>query len=328
MPEYICTMGPSIYNFNKLLELYNLGLRTIRFNMSHIDYDMDKVLGMIEEIKKLTGEKIETILDTCGSEARIQIAESKEVSIGDIMILGVDFTIDVPYESILNVNDILQVDDGKIQFRIIGTNPFILQALTSGKLKNGAGVYSPKLSANLPFLSVRDNEDINLAFSKNLDWIACSFVKTKDNIEEIRRIKQSYPKCHTKIMAKIETREAIQNLDEIISVSDGIMIARGDLAVAFPIHEIAFLQDFIANKVIAASIPLVIGTGFLRSMKKNSIPERAEVADLYYAFKLSTKIMFSGETAIADDPIHVLETANDIFQTINSSKIYELTKND
>lgn len=328
MPEYICTMGPSIYDFEKILELYHLGLCTIRFNMSHIDYDMDEVLRMIDEIKKITGEKIETMLDTCGSEARVQIEESKEVTIGDRMILGREFIIDVPCESILSIDDILQIDDGKIQFKVIETEPFTLVALTNGRLKNGAGVYSQKISATLPFFSSKDIKDIELAFSKDLDWIACSFVKTKDNIQEIRRIKQRYPECHTKIMAKIETREAIQNLDEIISVSDGIMIARGDLAVAFPIETIASLQDYIANKVIAASIPLVIGTGFLRSMKKNSIPERAEVTDLYQAFKLSTKIMFSGETAIADDPIHVLETANDIFQTINSFKIYELTKND
>lgn len=326
MPEYICTMGPSIYNFNKLLELYNLGLRAIRFNMSHIDYDMDEVLRMIDEIKKISGEQIETMLDTCSSEARIQIAESKEVFIGDIMVLGIDFTIDVPYQSVLSINDILQIDDGKIQFQIIGVEPFVLKSLTHGKLKNGAGVYSPKLSINLPFLSEKGKEDINLAFSKNLDWIACSFVKTKEDVDEIRRMKQKYPECRTKIMAKIETVEAVQNLEEIISVSDGIMIARGDLAVAFPIHEIAALQDYIANKAKAALIPLVIGTGFLRSMKKNSIPERSEVTDLYHAFKLSHKIMFSGETAIADNPAHILTTANDIFKTVDSFKIYELIK--
>lgn len=312
-PEYVCTMGPSIYGTEKLLELYHLGLRTIRFNMSHIDYDMNEVLAMIHKVEEITGEKIKTMLDTCGTEARVRIHSTKDVHIGDEMVLGKDFAIDVPCESFLDIGDIIQIDDGKIELKVTCLKPLMFIALTNGKLKNGSGVYSQKISSMLPFMSSKDKDAFDLAFSKDLDWVACSFVKSAKDIFEIRNIQKKYPSCHTKIMAKIETREAIENLDEIIAASDGIMIARGDLAVAFPIHLIAALQDYIAQSVLEASIPLVIGTGFLRSMKKSMIPERSEVVDLYHAFHITNQIMFSGETAIADDPAHILTTANEIF---------------
>lgn len=316
-PEYVCTMGPSIFGTEKLLELYHLGLRTIRFNMSHIDYDMNEVLAMIHKVEEITGEKIETMLDTCGTEARVRIHSTKDVHIGDEMVLGKDFAIDVPCESFLDIGDIIQIDDGKIELKVTCLKPLMFIALTNGKLKNGSGVYSQKISSMLPFMSSKDKDAFNLAFSKDLDWVACSFVKSAKDIFEIRNIQKKYPNCHTKIMAKIETREAIENLDEIIGASDGVMIARGDLAVAFPIHLIAALQDYVAQSVIEASIPLVIGTGFLRSMKKSAIPERAEVVDLYHAFHITNQIMFSGETAIADNPAHILITANEIFESMN-----------
>lgn len=325
-PEYIGTMGPSIYHYEKILELYQLGLRTIRFNMSHIDYDIFEVLSMIHRLEETTGKKIGTMLDTCGSEVRISITTPRNIVIDEKLILGQDFTINVASDSILTIGDVLQIDDGKIQLRVTGISPLTFISLTNGKLKNGAGVYSEKLSKSLPFISEKDQKNFDLAFSNNLDWVACSFVKSANNIREVLKIKSRYPNCHTKIMAKIETREAVQNLDEIIAISDGIMIARGDLGVAFPVSMIAMLQNYIAGKVIASGKPLTIGTGFLRSMKKSPIPEKAEVTDLYNAFTLSNSIMFSGETAVADNPAHILGTANDIFNTfkasMNKEKIY------
>ena len=125
-------------------------------------------------------------------------------------------------------------------------------------------------------------------------------------------------------MANIETKEAVLNLDKIIQISDGIMIARGDLGVSFPLHLIATLEEYIAQKAISKETVLTIGTGFLRSMKQRSFPERAEVTDLYQAFHFTNKIMFSGETAIADDPSSILRTANLIYDSLASESIHEL----
>lgn len=325
-PEYIGTMGPSIHHYEKILELYQLGLRIIRFNMSHIDYNIFSILSILHNIEKNTGNKIETLLDTCGAEIRIYLTTSRNVNIGEKLILGQDFTMNVSPTSILTFGDILQIDDGKIQLQVIDVSPLTFISLNSGKLKNGAGVYCEKLSQGLPFIPEKDKEHYALAFANDLDWVACSFVKSASNIKEVLEIKSRYPNCHTKIMSKIETREAVQNLDEIIAISDGIMIARGDLGVAFPVSMIATLQNYIAGKVIDSGKPLTIGTGFLRSMKKSPIPEKAEVTDLYYAFTLSNSIMFSGETAVADDPAHILRTANTIFNTLktpfNKEKVY------
>lgn len=318
MPEYICTMGPSIYNLDSIIELYNLGLRTIRFNMSHIDYDIMKVLEMIKQAEKIVGGKISTLLDTCGSEIRIKLSSSKEVSVGEVLTLGKDFSISVPYKGYIFPGDIIQIDDGKIQLRVIEANQdtVTMVALTSGKLKNGAGMYLEKLSSTIPFMSKQDFEHFHFACANNLDWIACSFVKTEEDIKEVLEIKKQYPECQTKIMAKIETKEAVQNLNGIIDISDGIMIARGDLAVSFPIEFIATLENYIAQKVLEKDAYLTIGTGFLRSMKQRSFPERAEVVDLYHAFSFTNKIMFSGETAIADDPSNILRTANSIYNSL------------
>ncbi len=327
MPEYICTMGPSILNSQKIVELYNLGLRTIRFNMSHIDYDINEVLQMIKRAEKIVGHKIYTMLDTCGTEIRINTNTPRQISIGDTITLEKDFSLNVPYRDILEFGDILKIDDGKVIVKVISKNPTLLVSLTNGKIKNGAGVFSEKLSKPLPFISEKDYQSFQLAFRNNMDWVACSFVKSKEDIKAVQQLRSQYPNCNTKIMAKIETREAIEHLDEIISLSDGIMIARGDLGVAFPVYMITSLQNYIAGKVISAGIPLTIGTGFLRSMKKNPLPEKAEVSDLYYAFTLTNSIMFSGETAVADDPISILKTANSIFKTLEidscKEKIYE-----
>ncbi len=327
MPEYICTMGPSILNTEKIVELYQLGLRTIRFNMSHIDYDIAEVLQMIRDAERIVGNKISTMLDTCGSEIRVQMDRPRTLLIGDTLTLGEELTLNVPYHNILELGDVLKIDDGKIIVKVISKNPFLLSSLTNGKIKNGSGVFSEKLSRTLTFIPEKDTKSFHLAFHNDMDWVACSFVKSAEDIKNVKALRSQYPNCKTKIMAKIETREAMEDLDNIIAISDGIMIARGDLGVAFPIYMITTLQNYIAGKVIAAGIPLTIGTGFLRSMKRNPIPEKAEVSDLYYAFTLTNSIMFSGETAVADEPANILKTANSIFKTLEDSKqkdkIYE-----
>lgn len=323
MPEYICTMGPSIFNYKKIVELYHLGLRTIRFNMSHIDYDINEILKIIKLVEKQVGGKIETLLDTCGSEIRIKTSNSRQITKGDILVLGSDFFINVPYDGLIYPNDVIQIDDGKIKLKVLGCNGELITttALTSGKLKNEASLYLEKLSSTVPFLSEKDLENFRFAFSNNLDWVACSFVRTSSDIEKVLEIKREFPNCQTKIMAKIETKEAVQNIDSILAVSDGIMIARGDLSVAFPIHLIATLEEYIAQKAILKGTLLTIGTGFLRSMKQRSFPEKAEVTDLYQAFTFTNKIMFSGETAIADDPNTILETANLIYDSLQQDCI-------
>lgn len=326
MPEYICTMGPSISSLEKIIELYHLGLKTIRFNMSHIDYNINEILKIIQQAEKEVNGKIFTLLDTRGSEIRIKVPFTRQIHKGEILTLGIDFFINIPYNGLILSDDIIQIDDGKIKFKVLASNGDLISviALTDGKLKNEAGMYLERLASTLPFLSKEDVKHFHFAFSNNLDWVACSFVRTEDDIQSVLEIKRMYPNCQTKIMAKIETKEAVLNLDKIIQISDGIMIARGDLGVSFPLHLIATLEEYIAQKAISKETVLTIGTGFLRSMKQRSFPERAEVTDLYQAFHFTNKIMFSGETAIADDPSSILRTANLIYDSLTNESIHEL----
>lgn len=320
MPEYICTMGPSINNLEKLLELYDLGLRTVRFNMSHIDYDILEVMQMLKDVEEIKGGKIQTLIDTCGPEIRINISNTKEVHVNEIIILGEDFDLSVSYNNILEVGDILRIDDGKLSLKVVKKQENLLYCLAqnTGILKNRAGVNSNKLLNHLSFMSDRDLDDIRFAFDNNFDWIALSFVSSKDDLLEVLEIKNEYPNCKTKIMAKIETIDAVKNIDKIILLCDSVMIARGDLGVAFPIHKIAALQNYISQKVLLANKKVVVGTGFLRSMKTKTIPERSEIMDLYYTFLNNTNtIMFSGETAIAENPANILKMANFIYETTN-----------
>ena len=308
MPEYICTMGPSISSLEKIIELYHLGLRTIRFNMSHIDYDINEILKMIQQAEKEVNGKIFTLLDTRGSEIRIKVPFTRQIHKGDILTLGIDFFINIPYSGLILSDDIIQIDDGKIKLKVLASSGELItvMALTNGKLKNEAGMYLERLSSALPFLSEEDIKHFHFAFSNNLDWVACSFVRTEEDIQRVLEIKRIYPNCQT------------------IQISDGIMIARGDLGVSFPLHLIATLEEYIAQKAISKETVLTIGTGFLRSMKQRSFPERAEVTDLYQAFHFTNKIMFSGETAIADDPSSILRTANLIYDSLASESIHEL----
>lgn len=264
MPEYICTMDPSISSLEKIIELYHLVLKTIRFNMSHIDYDINEILKIIQQAEKEVNGKIFTLLDTRGSEIRIKIPFTRQIHKGEILTLGIDFFINIPYNGLILSDDIIQIDDGKIKFKVLTSSGDLISvmALTDGKLKNEAGMYLERLASTLPFLSKEDVKHFHFAFSNNLDWVACSFVRTESDIQSVLEIKRMYPNCQTKIMAKIETKEAVLNLDKIIQISDGIMIARGDLGVSFPLHLIATLEEYIAQKQSLKKLFLLLVPAF------------------------------------------------------------------
>lgn len=318
--EYICTMGPSIKEEDIIIKMYEKGMSTIRINMSHIDYSIEQLIHTIKKLR-LMGYDIKSLIDTKGPEIRVK-SNNKQVNINDQIILGKDIDLSCDYQC-LETNDIIEINDGQIRLKVIeqqGTN-FLCISLDSGLIKNEAGVYIEKLKRNLKFLSAEDEIDIRRAFSLNSDWLACSFVRTKEDILEVLKIKSEFPNSTTKIMAKIETKDAIINLDEIITISDGIMIARGDLSTAFPITMIGMLQNYIIQKVLDSKKYLVVGTGFLKSMKKSMRPTQAEVNDLYNTFLSgATAIMFSGETAISNSPLRVLDVANEIYESQKISK--------
>ncbi len=319
--EYICTMGPKIDDDEILTLLYDRGMRIIRFNMSHIDYDLEKMIERINRLKA-KGYNILTMMDTKGPEVRVLVSNNKEVKAGEILTLNKDlkFSCDV---SGLQRNDIIKIDDAQIILEVQNNRKF--KVLNDGLLKNDAGVYCKRINESLDFLNNKDFEDIKKAFTLKVDWIALSFVRNAADVIKIKDLRDEF-KAKTKIMSKVETISALENFEEILDVSDGIMIARGDLGVVMP-FELGEISKIIIDRVLKTDKKLVVGTGFLKSMKKNIYPTRAEVNDLYDVFSRGAKsIMFSGESAIAMDPLRVLDVANKIFDSMNNESIARLLK--
>lgn len=318
---YTCTLGPSIFDKNMLIKLYENGMRILRINLSHLDYNFCDFVSILQDIEVELGYHIALMIDTRGREVRIISDQNIVVDDGDLIVLGKDFYLGCDYQ-ILEENDILKIDDGKVVLQIKEKcdEKYVCKVIMGGVIKKAAGVICPKLTYNLPFLQSRDIQDILLAFKNHVEYIACSFVNNKEDILQILNLKEQYGKYPCKIFAKIETEEACKNFIDIASLCDGIMVARGDLATNLPIFYISYLTERIVTKTLELNKELIVATGFLKSMNKKAIPERSEVSDLYYMFTMGVRnIMFGGESAIGVNPIRVLEASNMIFDSFNGN---------
>ena len=309
---YVCTTGSSLNNIEKINKLFELGMTTIRFNMSY------REKCMINELTpQIINSKydIKTMVDLCGPEIRIDIPEPINVVKDSIYVIGKDIKIKEGNIDILSVGDIIVFGDGEISFKIIEKDEYLTcMSLNNGILKRNKKITNENLCKTIPFLSESDINDIKHAIELNIDYLCVSFVNT---VEDIKRVKE-ITNDNIKIIAKIETVEGVTNLKDILPLVDGIMIGRGDLGVRYPLYELGKVQKEICKIVKESNKKLIVGTGFLSSMKDNEIPTRAEVNDLYNTIlDGADEIMFSGETASSNSPEDVLKTANKIAETID-----------
>ena len=317
MVKYICTTGKSFNNKDMIEKLYKLGMSTVRFNMSYREKCMiDELIPIINILNKESNYNIKTMVDLRGPEIRIDIEEPLEIIKGNTYTIGKDIKIKDGDISILDIDDVIVFGDGEISFKIIEKldNKLKCISLNNGILKRNKKITNAKLCNSIPFLSDKDIDDINTAIKYNVDYLCVSFINTED---DIIKIKNHIKDTNIKLIAKIETIDGVNNLEDIIKQVDGVMIGRGDLAVRYPIYDLPFYQKKICNIVKKCNKKLIIGTGFLSSMKSEEIPTRAEVSDLYNAvLDGADEIMFSGETAASPSPVNVLETANRIIKNI------------
>lgn len=308
---YVCTTGPSLNTIDKINRLYELGLTTVRFNMSYRDKCMiDELVPQISKSKY----DIKTMVDLCGPEIRINISEPMKVEKGREYIIGKDICVELTNYNGLEVGDTIIFGDGEISFKIIEKDNFLkCVSLNSGVLKRNKKITNEVLCKTIPFLSNSDILDIEKAINLNIDYLCVSFVNSLNDIKMIKEI----TKDRIKIIAKIETVEGVKNLESILSEVDGVMIGRGDLGVRFPLYELGKVQKEICRVVKRAHKKLIVGTGFLSCMKENEIPTRAEVNDLYNTIlDGADEIMFSGETASSNSPESVLEFANMVANSV------------
>ncbi len=319
MNRFMCTIGPSTCNIDTIKSLYEHGMSGIRFNMSHIDFSIEEIFDDIKILKEQYGYNILTYMDLRGPEIRVITENNIDVRKDQEVIIGKDFQISCNNFSKLMVGDYLYISDGQVvlQAKEITDSKIICKNIVGGEIKNNRNFYSERINKQLPFLSEKDLYDIDLAIKLKFDYLIPSFIRSREDIDLINKI-ISEAGSPLKVVAKIETKEAVENIDEIISACNVIMIGRGDLGVAFPLFEIPVLQKYIARKVKKANKKLIIATGFLESMKKHRIPERAEVCDLYNSFlDGADEIMFSGEVATSVDPVMVLITATKVLDTLD-----------
>ena len=314
--KIICTLGPSTDQEGVLRELVANGMNVARFNFSHGSHE--EHLGRFEKLKAIReelGKPVAALLDTKGPEIRL-----KDFKNGTEMLeAGQTFTLttrdvegtkeicsitykDLPQD--VAPGGTIMLDDGliKLQIQTVNDTDIVCTVLNNGKIKNKKGVNVPGVHLSMPYMSQRDKDDIIFGIEQGFDFIAASFVRTAQDVYEIRNLLNEYD-SNIRIIAKIENMEGVQNIDEIIRVSDGIMVARGDLGVEIPFEEVPLVQKLLIKKCIEKGKPVITATQMLNSMIENPRPTRAEVNDVANAiFDYTDAVMLSAESASGEYP--------------------------
>ena len=321
--KIICTLGPATEDENVLRRLMLGGMNAARFNFSHLDHeDALKKLETVTRLREELGLPIATILDTKGPEIRTGTFPGGPIELhaGDTFTLttrdvpGDNQIASVSYAGLpgdLRVGARVLIDDGLVEMKVdrLSDTDIVCTVVNGGRVSNRKGINVPGTKLSMPFISQRDRSDIIFGIEHGFDFIAASFTRCAADILEIRRILKEY-KCHTvNIIAKIENMEGVNNIDEILRVADGIMVARGDMGVEIPFEDVPVLQKQLIKKSYLAGKQVVTATQMLDSMIKNPRPTRAEATDVANAIYDGTScIMLSGETAAGQYPVEALET--------------------
>ena len=321
--KIVCTMGPNLFEKHLIAPLMKAGMNVARFNFSHGTYEThqhyyDEVCRIRDEL----GLPVATMLDTKGPEIRVRSFKNGRVTLqnGQLFTLTTDEVegdeerVSITYKELpqdIAVGSSILIDDGLIGMQVerIDGADIVCRVLNGGVVSNNKGVNIPNAHLSMPFISEKDHQDILFAIKNGYDFIAASFTRCADDIMQIRHILQEN-NCHTiNITAKIENMEGVENIDEILRVVDGVMVARGDLGVEVPLEDVPSLQKKLIQRGIAAGKPVITATQMLDSMIKNPRPTRAEATDVANAIYDGTSaIMLSGESAVGAYPVEAVET--------------------
>ncbi len=336
--KIVCTMGPAVSDINVLAELVKSGMNVARLNFSHGGYEEHK--QRIEDIRKVRDElcaPIAILLDTKGPEIRIKEFENGSVNLaqGNKFVLtcndvqGNESIVSVTYENLYNdigIGDRILLDDGLIELKVenIVEKDIICEVINGGMLSNKKSINIPGASIKLPYLSEKDVKDIIFGIENDVDIIAASFVRTAYDVLEVRKVLEENGGDDIHIIAKIENSEGVNNIDAIINVSDGIMVARGDMGVEIPFEDLPSIQKLLIEKCYKAGKKVITATQMLDSMIRNPRPTRAETTDVANAIYDGTSaIMLSGETAIGKYPVESVKTMSKIAEKTEKSINYK-----
>ena len=334
--KIICTLGPSTDKDGVLRELVANGMNVARFNFSHGSHEEHK--GRLDNLKAIRaelGKPVAALLDTKGPEIRL-----KEFKNGvEMLEAGQTFTLttrevegtkeicsitykDLPQD--VHEGGTIMLDDGLIKLRItnVTDTDITCEVLNSGKIKNKKGVNVPGIHLSMPYLSQRDRDDIIFGVQQGFDFIAASFVRTAQDVYDIRNLLNEYD-SNIRIIAKIENREGVNNIDSILAAADAVMVARGDLGVEIDFTELPGIQKSVIDRSFSFGKPIVTATQMLDSMMVNPRPTRAEISDVANAIYDGTSaIMLSGETAAGAYPVEALKTMSAIAERTENEVHY------
>lgn len=320
--KIICTIGPACESVEKLKEIMNAGMNVARFNFSHGTHEEQlKKFENVGRARREVGLSIATMMDTKGPEIRLRDFENGRVELtaGQKFVLTTEEVLGtaeratITYKNLKNdigVGTTILIDDGLIEMIVekISGEDIECKVINGGFVSNHKGVNVPGAVLSMPYISEVDREDILFGIETGFDFLAASFARCKEDILQVREILDAH-NSKMKIIAKIENMQGIKNLEEILSVSDGIMVARGDMGVEIPMEDVPVLQKKMIKKAVLQGKHVITATQMLESMIKNPRPTRAEATDIANAiYDGTTAIMLSGESAAGLYPVEAVKT--------------------
>ena len=337
--KIVSTLGPASSDVDTIAKLIEAGANVFRFNFSHGDHEEHMArMNAVHEAEKITGKKVGFLLDTKGAEIRTTKQNTPtgkiEFNIGDVVRISMDASLEGTKEKIAVTypglfDDVVEgghvlFDDGKIDMLItekdVATNELVTVVQNNNTLGSRKGVNAPGVAINLPGITEKDADDIRFGLDQDINFIAASFVRKPEDVEEIRELLVEAGKEDVMIFPKIESQEGIDNFPAILEVSDGLMVARGDMGVEIPAENVPLVQKNLIRMMNAAGKPVITATDMLDSMQENPRPTRAEASDVANAvFDGTDATMLSGESANGDYPVEAVATMARINEKAESS---------
>lgn len=337
--KIVCTIGPATENEEVLKSLILAGMNVARINFSHGSHEEHQAkIDLIKRVRDELEMPVAIMLDTKGPEIRtlnfengeVLLEADQEFTITTREVVGNQNICGITYKNLpqdVKIDDRILIDDGLIGLKvvkIINETDILCVVENPGLVKNKKGVNVPSVQINLPALTEKDIADIKFGIRNGIDFIAASFIRKPTDVLEIRKVLEEGDAADIHIISKIENEEGVENIDDIIELSDGVMVARGDLGVEIPAEDVPLVQKMIIQKCNLAGKPVITATQMLESMIKNPRPTRAEVTDVANAILDGTDaIMLSGETAIGKYPLNAVETMARIAVKIENSDSYK-----
>lgn len=321
--KIVCTMGPAADDEKVLRNLMLAGMDVARLNFSHGTHEQaQERIAKIKKIREELDLPVAILLDTKGPEIRVKTFKNGKATLktGEKFTLyttdvqGDDTQVSITYQNLpkdIKAGAKLLIDDGLIELEVLSVKPdkIICEVKSGGEVSNSKGVNVPNVSLSMPYMSERDVDDLLFGIAQDVDFVAASFVRTQEDVLEIRKLLDKNGGANIRIISKIENAQGVANIDSILKVSNGVMVARGDMGVEIPFEQLPVIQKQIIKKTYRAGKVVITATQMLDSMIRNPRPTRAEVTDVANAIYDGTSaIMLSGETAIGKHPVETVKT--------------------